>query len=317
MAQEPTAHDALWVAGQLSSLRDPVVLAAFWGWGDATGSALGALRYLRDAWQANEVATVDPDRFYDLSIARPRRVVAADGSSTRWPGTRFYVADPHRAGRDFVILTGREPALAWRTYCELVADFMREVGASDLLMLGSRPAAVPHTRPSPITLSSAAPRFEELLALGSEAIRYEGPTGIGTALLVHLQSSGFRVGRLSVLVPYYVRAGPQPQAMLALVQKLLQAFGIPTQIAPLQDQVAVFAEQVSRAIDQLDDGGQVRDHVRDLEEQYDALDPSTFSAAGPREPGFPNSDEIVGQIEEFLRRQAKDAPGDEPGSSTT
>ena len=68
-------HDALWVTGQLSSLRDPVVLAAFWGWGDTTGSALGALRYLRNAWQANEVATVDPDRFYDLSVTRPRRVV--------------------------------------------------------------------------------------------------------------------------------------------------------------------------------------------------------------------------------------------------
>ena len=104
--------------------------------------------------------------------------------------------------------------------------------------------------------------------------------------------------------------------MLALVQKLLQAFGISTQIAPLQDQVAVFAEHVSRAIDQLEDGGQVRDHVRDLEDRYDALDPSTFSAAGPREPGFPNSDEIVGQIEEFLRQQANDAPGDEPGSTS-
>ena len=228
-------HDALWVAGQLSSLRDPVVLAAFWGWGDATGSCSprfgagetrpglrsGRLRYLRNAWHANEVATVDPDRFYDLSVTRPRRVVEAGGSSTRWPGTRFYVASPHRAERDFVILTGREPALAWRTYCELVADFMREVGASDLIMLGSRRAAVPHTRPSPITLSGATPHLEELLALSSEAIRYEGPTGIGTALLVHLQSSEFRVARLSVLVPHYVRAGPQPQAVLALVQKLL------------------------------------------------------------------------------------------------
>ena len=96
----------------------------------------------------------------------------------------------------------------------------------------------------------------------------------------------------------------------------LQAFEISTQTAPLQDQVAAFAEQVSRALDQLECGGQVRDHVRDLEERYDALDPSTFSAAGSREPGFPDSDEIVGQIEEFLRQQANDAPSDEPSSTS-
>ena len=90
-------HDALRVTGQLSALRDPVVLAAFWGWGDSTGSALGALRYLRNAWHANEVATVDPDRFYDLSVtrrgessrlaARPR-AGPAPGSMSRARNTR-------------------------------------------------------------------------------------------------------------------------------------------------------------------------------------------------------------------------------------
>jgi len=99
-------HEAILVNGELPSLRRPIMVAAFWGFGDGTGTAIGALRHIRTLGNAPEVATVDPDRFYDFSVARPRRIIEDGEPILRWPGTRFYVV--HAERRDIVILAGRD-----------------------------------------------------------------------------------------------------------------------------------------------------------------------------------------------------------------
>src|SRR5437868_8642431 len=107
-------HDALQLTRELPPMRDPLVIAAFWGWSDASGTAMGTIRFLRETWEATEVATVDPDRFYDLTVARPR-IRRDEGQATvRWPGTRFHHTRPPGASRDVVLLAGREPSLRWR-----------------------------------------------------------------------------------------------------------------------------------------------------------------------------------------------------------
>ena len=158
-------HEALRLSRPLPALRDPLVLAAFWGWNDGTASAVSALRFMAERWGAEELGTVDADRFYDLTVARPRRVVEGDRGGVRWPGTRFYVARPAPLERDLLLIVGREPALRWREDGERVHEVLDAVGARDLLLIGTRPGAVPHTRPTPLTLGDADPYFAELLGL--------------------------------------------------------------------------------------------------------------------------------------------------------
>ena len=63
-------HQSLQLTGELRGLRDPIVIGSFFGWSDGSGTAMAAMRYVRSEWGAMEVANVDPDRFYDLTVAR-------------------------------------------------------------------------------------------------------------------------------------------------------------------------------------------------------------------------------------------------------
>ena len=296
-------HEAILMNGELPSLRRPIVVAAFWGFGDGTGTAIAALRHIRTLRNAPEVATVDPDRFYDLSVARPRRVIEDGEPTLRWPGTRFYVI--HAEERDVVLLTGREPSIAWRTYCEAVADFMREVGSTEFLALGSFGAATPHTRPTPVWMIQSDAHFEELLGLTTQRSRYEGPTDIASALIAHLGSLGWHTARLSALVPHYISFGPNPSAEIALLNAIGEPLGLKVPTASLDRVRGEFSEHVDAAIADLDDAARVREHIEELERVYDA---SGLDAPDPRdtaaEPGLPDAASVMERIEEILRGQS-------------
>ena len=302
-------HDALTVHEELRPLRDPVLLSAFRGWNDPTGSATATLRYLRDQWGAREIAELDPEWFYDFTVNRPFTRMIDGERTVRWPGGRFYVAQPEGAERDFVLLSGREPSLRWRTFTEVVEEVMRAVGASASLTLGARPAAVPHTRPAMANLSNAHAYFEEHLGLTARTTTYQGPTGITGVLSVHLRSLGWRTGQLSALVPHYV-AGPNPKATLALVETLDRGFGTSTPTGPLANRVQEFEAQADEAIRQSDGSDEAWKYVHQLEEQYDSNPPAgqTDDVGGP--PGelgdsddLPSGDDLFRDLDDFLRQR--------------
>lgn len=298
-------HDALRLSvRELTRLDAPLVIAAFWGWNDGTGTAMATARYLRNEWDATELASIDPDRFYDLTVARPV-IRRRDGEITvRWPGTRFHVARAPGASRDVVFLVGREPSLRWQQYADLVAEFMQEVGARQFLAVGTRPALVPHTRPAPLALSDADPVFEQMLGMTSETSRYEGPTGIQSIVIAHLRSLGIETARLSALVPNYVAGAPNPHAIISLIERLDRALGTSTDLEPIRDEIVGFEEQV---VETSEDPSGMRANVDRLERQYDANAPEPEA---PTVADLPTADEMMQGIEELLRQHRSD--GEEP-----
>jgi proteasome assembly chaperone (PAC2) family protein len=287
----------------LPRLDDPLVAAAFRGWHDGTGSAVAAIRYLRTEWNAQEVADLDPDRYYDLTVARPHVQLRGNERIIRWPGTRFYVA-PHVDGaRDVVLLAGREPSLAWRGYCEAIAEVMRELGASTFVALGSRPALVPHTRPALLGLADAGPEFESLFGLEPSQTGYQGPTGIQTVLGLHLRARGVQTARLTVRIPSYVTAGPNPMAAQALVEALDRATGRHTSLDALRRSVVEFERQTETALDQLENPRQMRAQIADMERAYDEIAPAPAPAR--RDGDLPSTESLIGDIEELLRQQRR------------
>ncbi|MSP21804.1 MAG: PAC2 family protein [Dehalococcoidia bacterium] len=288
---------------RLERLDDPIVIAAFRGWHDGTGSAVGAIRYLRSEWGAREVADMDPDRYYDLTVARPHVQLRGEERLIRWPGTRFYVA-PHLDGaRDVVLLAGREPSLAWRSYCDAISEVIGELGAKTFIALGSRPALVPHTRPALLGLADADPGFEALFGLEANRAGYQGPTGIQTVLGLQLRAQGVRTARLTVRIPSYVTAGPNPMAALALVEKLDLATRRRTPLDALHRSVADFQRQTEAALDQLDTPRQMRGQIVDMERAYDEAAPTPIPAS--REQELPSTESLIGDVEELLRQQRR------------
>src|SRR5438477_1746271 len=63
--EEPPVTEAL------PKLRRPVLVAAFEGWNDAADAATDAVEHLEEVWEAQPLAAIDPDDYYDFQVNRP------------------------------------------------------------------------------------------------------------------------------------------------------------------------------------------------------------------------------------------------------
>src|SRR5581483_6643533 len=107
-----------------------------------------------------------------------------------------------------------------------------------------QPGAVPHTRPLPVTLSASDNDFEAQFGLKIPTSRYEGPTGLMSVLNVRLRDLHWRNASIWALVPHYLNAGPNPNAVLSLVRAIDRGYGTSTPRAPLAERIAAFDGQV-------------------------------------------------------------------------
>jgi hypothetical protein len=297
-------HEAIQPLGDLPPLRDPILLAAFTGFTDAHGGAVAAVKYLAEQWGARPIATIDPERFYDFTVQRPRVRLHEGERVMDWPENAFAVASPPGADRDFLLFTGIEPHLRWKTFVAAIEDLLRAVECTTSITLAAQPAAVPHTRPLPITLSTSHPEFERTFGLKAPASRYQGPTGIVGVLNLHLRALGWKNASLWAMTPHYLTVGPNPNAAASLVDRIDHAFGTTTSRAGLQEQSAIFEEQVREVLEESADAGA---YVQQLEEQYDserrgqAATPGTEDATDE----LPAPGDLLDDLERFLRDQQR------------
>ena len=291
-------HEALKPRSSIESLRDPVLIAAFAGWNDNGGGAVATMAYLVEQWGATELADIDPHQYYDFTVQRPR-VSLVDGERTiDWPHNRFYVASPPGAERDFLLLGGVEPHLRWRSFTELIEDMMRAVGAQMSITIGAQPAAVPHTRPLPVTLSASAPAFEERFGLRAPASRYQGPTGIVGVLNLHHRALGWDNASLWAQVPHYLTVGPNPNVTISIVRMLDRGFHTVTSLDPLERRAEEFEARVREA---MGDAPDAAGYMKQLEEQYDAERPALLGSEGGADEELPEAGEIVEDLDRFFR----------------
>lgn len=270
------------------ALHDPVVIAAFEGWNDAGDAATTAARYLVDRWDADQVADVDPEEFFDFTATRPEVRLDDDGRrEIVWPATEIYAATIPGTEQDVLLIIGTEPQLRWRTYCAELTEVAQLHGARLCLTLGALLAEVPHTRPTPIVGTAYEP--EIVAGLELQPSRYEGPTGIVGVLHDAWRRAGLRSASLWATVPAYVPGAPSPKAALALVERaaaMLQTW-IPT--TDLEIASASYERQVSELVDADEE---TATYVASLEERHDV------------EPGvLPTADSIAEEVERFLRDQ--------------
>ena len=270
------------------TLHEPVVIAAFEGWNDAGDAATTAARYLVERWDAELVADVDPEEFYDFTSTRPEvRLDDHDLREIVWPATEVHVGTIPGGNQDVIVIIGTEPQLRWRTYCAQLTGIATDQGARLCITLGALLAEVPHTRPTPIVGTSYEP--EIVAGLELQPSRYEGPTGIVGVLHDAWRRAGLRSASLWATVPAYVPGAPSPKAALALVERaatMLQTW-IPT--TDLEIASASYERQISELVDADEE---TATYVASLEERHD-VDPGVL----------PTADSIAEEVERFLRDQ--------------
>lgn len=294
-------HEQLRLLDEIQPLRDPVFLCGFVGWTDTHGAAAGTIDYLAEQWHARPLAEIIPEPYYDFTVQRPRSRNEGLTRVLDWPSNRFMVASPEGMTRDFVLFSGIEPHLRWRSFLDAIVEMLEYTRSTTSVTLGAQPGAVPHTRPAPVTLSASDADFETQFGLKIPTSRYEGPTGLMSVLNLRLRALEWRNASLWALVPHYLSVGPNPNALAALVRTIDRGFGTHTPLGPVEARIEEFEAQLR---DALDPSSEAAAYVRTLEEQYDLTRGGDEPAAGE----LPAAEDILGDLERYLREQRGEQP---------
>ena len=278
--------------GDPPTLRSPILVAAFAGWNDAASAATTALDSVADALEAERIAELDPEDFYDFQVTRPTiRLTDGQTREVDWPLNSFFAARAPTADRDLVLLAGIEPNMRWRTFAGAVLEAAERLDIEMVITLGALLADVPHTRPVPITGLATDPDLVERLNLQRSS--YEGPTGIVGIVHDACRRRGLTSASLWAAVPHYVAAVPNPKAALALLRRLEQFTGIAIEASELEDAMDRFETQVDRAVAS---NPEIEELVRRLESEQDEA-PELDTGE------MPSGDTIARDFQRFLRQR--------------
>jgi len=280
---------------QIPALRSPVMVIAFSGWNDAGEAATGAAAHLLGSWADSQsdvvpelIADVDAEEFYDFQVNRPTVVV--DESSIRsltWPGTQVFGLRTPELGHDFVVISGVEPSMKWKTFTANILDLADDLEVDMVITLGSMLADTPHTRPITVSGSGAHPEIAQ--RLGVEISRYEGPTGILGVIQDACVRRGIDAISLWAAIPHYASGSPSPKATLALINALEDFLEISLPQGDLHSESNQWEVDVSEMAKEDSD---VAEYVKALEESKDAAELPEVSG-----------ESIARELERFLRRQ--------------
>ncbi len=270
-------------------LRRPFLVVAFEGWSDAGDAATSAVGYLKEQWNGEVFATIDPEDFFDFQAHRPQvRLNDEDVREIVWPTTEFSYASVPGTDRDAVLLHGIEPSMRWATFTSLILEVASSVGAELVVGLGALLAGRPHTRPIRITGTATTPALATRFGLATP--RYEGPTGIVGVLMDGCRRADLDAVTLWGWVPHYLQGTPSPGASLSLLQRLSALLDIPISLSDLDERERSQRGRVEDAVRQDPD---IAATVEELERQADAEDLSDM----------PSADDLAAEVERFLRNQ--------------
>jgi proteasome assembly chaperone (PAC2) family protein len=274
-------------------LRKPALVCAFKGWNDAGEAATAALDFLAGSFDATDVASIDPEDFYDFTAVRP--TVRLSEGLTRvidWPENSFRAAPVAGAEHDLLLFHGVEPSLRWRAFCQTIIDIARELGCEMVITLGALLADVPHTRPVPMT--GICSNEAMVQRFGFEQSSYEGPTGIVGVLHHACSQAGLTSVSLWASVPHYVAAAPNPKAALALIRSFEGVVGVAVDALDLEQSAEDYERQVNAAVATDPD---VKSFVERLERTLDEV----TEDAPPEQ--LPSADAIARDFQRFLKQR--------------
>jgi proteasome assembly chaperone (PAC2) family protein len=293
---------------EIGPTKNTVMIASFKGFSDSTGAAASTIDYLIEEWDAKPIIEIDPDPFYDYSSTRPHVKIKQDKRVIEWPAPTIYLAKHPKGQHDFILLSAPEPNLKWKTFAEIMLEIIDLFNCSTSITLGAQPAAIPHTRPVLINLSTSDSKFEKLFDLKAPSFRYQGPTGITGILNLIFREQKMDNASLWALMPHYLSFGSNPNVIEAIIKKIDMGFGTSTSLNKLEAKKDNFIEQVEQA---LKSSPESMAYIDELESEYDksnSIVQDQINFDGETELTLPSSNEIIGDVEEFLKENREEAP---------
>jgi hypothetical protein len=273
-----------------TSLESPVLIAAFDSWVDAGSASTSAADLLAEG--ATVVATFDADRLFDYRARRPTlEIVDGRPSSLAWP--ELSVRHARIGDRDLLVLAGPEPDFRWRALADAAVKLTKELGVAEWISLGSIPAAVPHTRPVPVLGTESKSGLLRGDVRPGPAGLLRVPSAAISVLDVAVSEAGVPAVGYFAQVPHYVN-GAYPPAALALLNAVASHLGVELPLAGLVGEAQALRTRLDTATT-LDES--TREYITRLE-------------AMVVEERLPAGDELISEIERFLRERGPGGTGE-------
>jgi proteasome assembly chaperone (PAC2) family protein len=282
------------------------MVIAFGGWIDAGRAATGALRHLVSDLPAARLARIIPEEFFVFTLERPEVKLLPDGGrEIHWPRSEFFEWDPGDGREGLLLFSGPEPHQRWQTYAKAFLDVAERCGVRRIVSLGALLAGAPHTRPVRVTARCTDPAAKSLLEAWGifRPPTYEGPTGISSVVLDAAERRGMQHVGFMGQAPHYLPDAVNPAAIESLVSYVARLLHLSLDMSHFAEAIQDFRVQCDRAVAQ---DRATREHVRKLEQEYDA------EAAEEQQPlpgGDLDSERLMRDVEEFLRRQGESGTG--------
>jgi hypothetical protein len=272
-----------------SGLVAPTMVVAFDAWVDAGSASTLAVGALIDD-DAPVVAELDADQLFDYRARRPTLDII-DGRPARLDWPTLTIRRTRLGERDVLVLTGPEPDFRWRELARDIVAFARSVELAQWISTGAIPAAVPHTRAVPILGTESSPGLLRGDVEAGPRGRLRVPSAAISVLDIAIAEAGIPALGYFAQIPHYV-SGEYAPAAVALLEAVTHHLGVRVEAVSLRAE----ADQLRTRLDtatSLDE--KTRSYVTRLEEMVD-------------ESGLPAGDELISEIERFLRDRG-DAPG--------
>ena len=268
------------------ALDAPVIVTAFDGWVD--GGRAGTMAAEQLAEGGRVIATFDSDALFDYRARRPTldivdgRLIDLDWQELTLRATRV-------GERDVLVLTGPEPDFRWHQLADEIVDLAGQLRVGSWVSLGAIPATVAHTRPVPVLgTASVAGLLPDDVA--------QGPAGhlrVPAALVSVLERAVSREAIPAVgffaQVPHYA-SGAFPNAAIELIRHVGRYLGVELSLGDLPVRALETRALLDAAVAAEE---RTREYVERLESMAD-------------EARLPSGDELIADIERFLRDRPDD-----------
>jgi proteasome assembly chaperone (PAC2) family protein len=286
------------------SLHAPYLIAGFGGWPNGGNVSTDTVYFLQSTLKAEQIGEITSDDLYIYSsptlASRPITVIREGVlESLRFPSNTLFACQRLGAEHDLLLLQGIEPDLHWQQFADAIIECLQTFKAQRLYTIGGYLDYAPHTRmPRLSAVVTHETLKDELEAYDVDLTDYEGPTSIQSYLLAACRAQGIEGISLWGGAPSYVQ-GSYPRLTQAMLQFLSQLWRLPLDLEEIEEQAI---ELEATLHEQIDTNPELADYIRRLEQVYD-------QAEGPQ-PDM-NTDAIVDEIQQFLRRRRDNPLGND------
>ena len=279
------------VHGDVSGAIAPALIVSFTDWVDA--GAAGSAAAARIAEGGDVVATFDTDALFDYRSHRPVLDIV-DGVPKQFAWPELTLTRRKLPERDVFVLMGSEPDFRWKEFASDVLELSLRIGIIEHVSVGAIPAAVPHTAPTPVMMTSSkgdsisgSSPVEGLLRVPAAAVSLVEWT---------LAENGIPAAGFWAQVPHY--ASPYAPGAIALVRRVEDHLTVTIGAGALEEEAA---RQTAALQELMAANPEAQSYLERLE---------TLVGEEP----IPGAENIGEEVERFLRNQRRGGGGPNPFS---